>query len=65
MNKTWIIVIGVAVIGIIAFFILRKGDDSKTTTTTSTQTSSETNGLLDSIVGAINPIKGLFSSGDK
>lgn len=60
MNKTWIIVIAIAVIGIIAFFILRKEPDIKTTTTTGTSTTSETNGLLTAISGLINPIGNLF-----
>lgn len=65
MNKTWIIVIAIGAIAIIAFFILKGGGDTKTTTTTNTSTSNQTNGLLGAIAEIWGGWTGMFGGDDK
>lgn len=59
MNKTWIIVIAIAGIALIAFFML-KGGDTKTTTTETSTTSNQTNGLLGAIAGIWGGLGGML-----
>lgn len=62
MNKTWIVLIAIGAIAIIAFFML-KGGDTKTTTSSTNTTSNQTNGLLGAIADIWGGFGGMFSGG--